>query len=119
MAYFKKNLQRTNEIIINTYGGISKSELDEKANDLMQIQGYKLIGGTPANGTYEKGNRTMRILFGAFVKYNKFQLSTRAVADDEVELTAQRSTSGFSGGLIGMNQVRNEVIRLADVLNSL
>ena len=54
-------------------------------------------------GVAEKGNRTMRLLFGALVDYQKFEfdLSKRS---EETVVNLKKASSGISGGLIGASQ---------------
>ena len=98
---------------VHLYNGVSKEELTSKVFKILTSMGYILIEGNQGAGTYEKGNRTMRILFGAFVKYFKFHVFISAEPSGEVKLRVYKQTSGFSGGLIGISQVKNEMGRLA------
>lgn len=74
--------------------------------------GYRLIIGEKGNGTYERGNKTMRILFGAFIKYFKFQVLTY-VDGPNYKVQVIKGSSGMSGGLIGIEQVKKELTRLS------
>lgn len=119
MKHFKHNEAAKPDFFINVYGGISKNEFDKHVNDLLLKDGYILNEGTTGEGVYTKGNRAMRILFGAFVKYYKFNIKTESSSEDEVKLTVVKSSSGMSGGVIGVNQVKKELIRLADVFTAI
>ncbi|HOK37704.1 MAG: hypothetical protein WHW07_00075 [Bacteroidales bacterium] len=66
-------------------------------------RGYKLKDGNSFDGSYEKGDRILRLLFGAFVKYFKFKIKI-----ENNKLHIHKESSGMSGGLIGMNQVNKE-----------
>lgn len=56
-------------------------------------------------GSYvaEKGNRTMRLLFGGLAKYEKmeFDLTPRS---DQTVVTLKKASSGISGGLLGASE---------------
>ena len=112
MAYFIKNLQSTSDLVSNLYTGIDANGITQKLHEIMAQQGFKVISETFGTITYEKGNRVMRILFGAFVKYFKFTVTITSNTESELIINVFKQTSGISGGLIGMNQVKNEMIRI-------
>ena len=85
----------------------------------LKSNGYKIVEGGGVNAVYEKGSRVMRILFGAFVKYFKFAAQIKQVDSDTVELKIIKHSSGFSGGLIGIGQVKKELKRLAGIMQAL
>ena len=99
--------------VIYNITGCTAEELDNKLNLFFSSEGYKLKSTEGEVKTYEKGNRVMRILFGAFVKYNK-QAVTIKHQGDLFSLLLQKDSSGMSGGLIGMNQVKKEFARLTE-----
>jgi hypothetical protein len=115
MASFSKNEHYTNQMFVHQYSGVDANQLANTANQVLTNDGYKLVEGQPGNATYEKGNRTMRLLFGAFVKYSKIHVASTADADI-AKLTVDRKTSGMSGGLIGISQVKKEMERVAGLL---
>lgn len=119
MAYFVKNLQATNDLVSNLYSGIDANGMAKLIDDTMKAQGYKLTEGQIGNGSYEKGSRVMRILFGAFVKYFKFSITIASNPEGQLMVNLFKQTSGMSGGLIGMNQVKNELKRMGAVMQSL
>jgi len=116
---FNRNETSTSDMFLHVYNGISKEELDRKINDLLSTWGYKIKDGQSGQLIYEKGNRTMRILFGAFVKYFKISVQTIVSAPDEIKCEVRSQTSGFSGGLIGMNQVKTEIRNLFSVFQDI
>ncbi|PID27436.1 MAG: hypothetical protein CR982_05695 [Candidatus Cloacimonadota bacterium] len=64
--------------------------------------------GQLGNGSYVKGNRTLRIILGSFAKYFKFNIIT-TLNSDEVRLEVKKATSGMIGGIIGVGQVKKRV----------
>jgi len=116
MTYFVKNLQATSDLVSNLYNGIDTKGLTEKLHETMFQQGYKVISENLGNITYEKGNRVMRLLFGAFVKYFKFTVTLTPNTEGELVVNIFKQTSGMSGGLIGMNQVKNEMNRISIIM---
>lgn len=100
--------------IVYNMTGCTKKELDNKLNLFFTSQGYKIKKSEGESTTYEKGNRVMRILFGSFVKYHK-QTVTVKNEGELFSVMLHRDSSGISGGLIGMNQVKKEFSRLGDV----
>lgn len=110
MAYFINDEGSSKDLIALRYKDISKEDLDREIEDFFFKRGYKHTEGVLGNVTYEKGDRTMRILFGAFIKYFKYKIMTDELRDGEIGLRVIRATSGFSGGLIGRDQVTQEMI---------
>lgn len=116
MTYFSKNESLENKLFIHQYMNVVPENLGTIVHEALKKEGYKLISGLPGNGTYEKGDRTMRLLFGAFVKYSKLESQTYLGDDGVSRLKIGRASSGMSGGLIGMNQVKKEMQKIADLL---
>ena len=99
--------------VIYNMTGCAKDELDNKLNLFFTSEGYTLKSAEGETNTYTKGNRVLRLLFGAFVKYHKQSV----IVKNEGELYSvmlHKDSTGMSGGLIGMNQVKKEFTRLAD-----
>jgi hypothetical protein len=110
MTHFKNDEGSSKDLIAFRYNGITKENLDREIEDFFFRRGYKQAYGQLGDVTYEKGNHTRRILFGAFVKYYKFRIMTNQLENDELGLKVIRATTGLSGGLIGRDQVTNEMI---------
>lgn len=108
MKSFLRIQQNSDTDAMLTYSGIDRDTLAKNIHAYFLNNGYKLIDGSPGNGMYEHGNHTMRILFGAFVKYYKFGISLQQQPDGTFCAWFKRETSGMSGGLIGMQQVKTE-----------
>lgn len=115
MLYFKETEHESSERFIYSYSGVKAAELERSVSEAMASLGYKHLG----NGLFEKGSRTMRILFGAFCKYFKFQVSIDASNPNLIKLEIKKATTGISGGAIGMNQVANEMKYMKQVFQSL
>lgn len=115
MGYFSGANLNSGERFVYVYSGVSQSELENIIDSSMQSIGYKHLG----NGVYEKGSRTMRLLFGAFCKYFKFQVSLDASDPQNILVGVKKASSGMSGGLIGVNQIKNEMIYLSQAFQSI
>ncbi len=103
--------------IVYNMTGCTKEELENKLNLFFSSEGYKIKKTEGDSTTYEKGNRVMRILFGAFVKYHK-QTVTIKNERELFSVLMHRDSSGMSGGLIGMNQVKKEFARLGEAFKA-
>lgn len=112
MALFVKNLQTVDGLISNLYQGVSVAEMTKTITDLMEQQGYKVITDQFGNLILEKGSRVKRLLLGAFATYFKFSVTMAPCADNELTVNIFQQSSGMSGGLIGMNQIKTELTRL-------
>ncbi|MEK7224105.1 MAG: hypothetical protein AAB221_00285 [Bacteroidota bacterium] len=103
--------------VIYNITGCTQEELDNKLNLFFSSEGYRLKSSVGEVRSYERGNRTMRILLGAFSKYNK-QAVTVKHEGDLFSVLLQKDSTGMSGGLIGMNQVKKEFARLAEAFKA-
>ncbi|MEO5946769.1 MAG: hypothetical protein ABIP79_08125 [Chitinophagaceae bacterium] len=101
------------ERIVYNMTGCTKEELDNKLNLFFTSEGYKVKKAEGESITYEKGNRVLRILLGSFVKYHK-QTVTVKNEGELFSVMLHKDSSGMSGGLIGMNQVKKEFERLGE-----
>ncbi len=119
MPYFLKNEVSNDLTFTHLYTGMNTAQLAQWVDQSLTSQKYKLRFGEAGNGEYEKGDRTMRLLFGALVSYSKIQVATFAVNDSTSGLKVNRTTTGMSGGLIGINQVKKELQRLAHVFSQI
>lgn len=88
-------------------------ELENKLTLFFTSQGYTPKTKDNETFTYTKGNRVLRILFGAFVKYHKQSVVIKSQGN-LYSVLLQKDSSGMSGGLIGMNQVKKEFARLTE-----
>jgi hypothetical protein len=102
-----------NDRLVCNVTGCTKQELDNKLNLFFSSRGYSIKSETPENKIYKKGNRAMRIILGAFSKYYQFSVSTKT-QNDVIGLQLLKDSTGVSGGLIGMRQVKKEFDRIKE-----
>jgi len=114
MIQFIRNENQISDSFTHAYDCDNDNELANSLSKVMVNNGYKLVEGTIQRGVYEKGNRALRILFGAFCKYYKFNI---VVENKRIGLSS--ASAGFSGGVIGIGQVRKEVNTLSEKLKTL
>lgn len=93
------------------YNGVSSDDLTQKVDSLMKSEGYKLEAGQPGNAVYGKGNKVMRILFGAFVKRYAFRVQVENQGSD-ASLHFLKDGKGYMGGAVGVSQVKKEFARM-------
>ena len=98
---------------IYNISGCTKDELDNKLNLFFSSEGYKLKSAETETRVYEKGNRALRLLFGAFVKYHKQSITIKS-SGGQFQVLLLKDSTGMSGGIIGMNQVKKEFARLSE-----
>ena len=108
MVYFHEELMDEKERFVEVYRITSPEELEHIIETRLAEMGYKNKGG----GLYEKGNGTLRLLFGAFHKHFKFNMTISALNDDFVEVSVFKQTTGIAGGVWGYQQVKKEMERL-------
>lgn len=99
--------------VVYNITGTTKEELENKLNLFFTSEGYTPKAVEGEVHTYTKGNRVLRLLFGAFVKYHKQSVTLRNEGE-LFSLQLAKESSGISGGLIGMNQVKKEFARLSE-----
>ena len=97
--------------------GCTKEELDNRLNLFFTSEGYRLKSSEGETTTFEKGNRVLRILFGAFVKYHKQSVIVKHEGN-LFSVMLHKDSTGMSGGLIGMNQVKKEFARLQEAFKA-
>lgn len=114
MAKFVSNEIRKSDSFIHVFECENDNELGTAIAMFMKDNGYSFVEGNVTNGVYEKGNRTMRLLFGAFVKYYKISVN---VQNGKANIGS--ASAGFSGGIIGVNQVKKEVLRISNELEKM
>jgi hypothetical protein len=93
------------------------SELENKLTLFFTAEGYKLKLHAGDAYTFEKGNRVLRILFGAFVTYHKQKLTVKE-SNGQFSVQLLKSSSGMSGGLIGMQKSKKEFSRIQEALKA-
>lgn len=104
----------SSESFVHQYQCESDIMLAQAVNRKLIELGYKLTEGNVYQGIYEKGNPTTRILLGALSKYFKFSVK---IENSRIMLSSE--SSGISGGLVGVGQVKSEVKMLSNLLKSL
>lgn len=103
--------------IVYNFSSCTRSELENKLNLFFVSEGYKQNKQKADGIVFDKGNRVLRILLGAFVSYHRIFVGIKEEpASYTVEL--RRESSGMSGGLIGMRQVRKEFSRLTEAFRT-
>ncbi|WP_392560192.1 hypothetical protein [Orbus mooreae] len=86
----------------------SDNEFRKIIEQTMLARGYRNIG----DDVYEKGNGTLRMLFGAFYKHYKMEIMPQYLGDDQVRVSIKKRSSGFAGGVFGINQIQKELREL-------
>lgn len=99
-----------------TFENRNVESVQKSITNILGEMGYVVKSSDWQQTVYTKGNRILRLLLGAFVKYNKLNVS---FSNNENKTTAvvSGSSSGFSGGVIGMAQVNKEFKKVIETLN--
>lgn len=119
MAHFKSLETSDNKAFDVLYTDCTEESMAQLIEDSFNRDGYMIKTGELGNRTYSKGNRIVRILLGAFYKYFEFHVGVRKVDETTVRVSVTKTTSGMSGGVIGVNQVKKELARLQTVFQGL
>ena len=119
MAHFKSIESSDSKAIEIIYGDCTVESMAQVVEDSFNRDGYMIKTGELGNRTYSKGNRIVRLLLGAFYKYFEFHVGVHPAGENTVKVSLTKTSSGMSGGVIGVNQVKKELARLQMVLQGL
>ncbi len=117
LKYISRTEQSGGGLLFLFEGNID--ELAKNVNDFFLARKYKLKSGNLINAVYEKGNYVLRVLFGVFVTYYKFNVVMKQEEANKVSLYFLKGHSGASGGLIGMAKLKKEYKLIADSLENI
>ncbi|MDF2380161.1 hypothetical protein JMG10_01685 [Nostoc ellipsosporum NOK] len=95
--------------------GISETEFNNSLELFLAARNLKYKSDKAGMKLYTRGNLTMRILLGVFVKYFRIGVSGKRIDDQTFEVTLKRPMNFFvSGGVIGVRSSRKEFDTLAE-----
>ena len=102
--------------IVFNFSDCSREELENKVTLFFASEDYRPGKSEGDKSVFEKGKLWKRIIFGAFSPFHRMNVFITTATDKPgtFGLLLQRASSGFSGGLIGMNQVRKEFTRISE-----
>lgn len=104
-------------VVYNITGG-TREELENKLNLFFSSENLPLKSDNGDEKVYQKGNKTLRILLGVFVKYFKLAVSIKQ-QDQLFSVRILRDMNlVLSGGLIGINKSRKEFSRISDAFKA-
>ena len=112
-----KSVKIEKDKAIYVFKSTIKEGLAVKVNEYLKKQGYKLESGTNLDGVYGKGNKVMRILFGAFVKRFEWHVEISEL-NGSTGLIFTKTAKGYIGGVIGVQQVKKEYQRITGILEA-
>lgn len=95
----------------------SIESIQKSVTNILGEMGYVVRPGDEQQTVYTKGNRILRLLLGAFVKYNKLNI-TFSSNNNKIIVIINGGSSGYSGGVIGMAQVNKEFKKVIETLNN-
>lgn len=107
-----------NDAVVFNITGATKAELENKMNLFFASENLPLKSEKADERVYQRGNKTMRILFGVFVKYFRVAVTVKQ-QDDLFSVRLLRDMSlVLSGGLIGIAKSRKEFSRISDAFKA-
>jgi hypothetical protein len=119
MTHFKSVEFSDKSSFALVYENCTPKPMADLIHDSILMDGYSVHSGMLGNRTYVKGNRVARLLLGAFYKYFQFHVEMKEIDEGSVRVTVTKTTTGMSGGLVGVNQVKKELARLESVMKEL
>ncbi len=103
-----------NDSVVYNITGTTREELENKLNLFFASESLPLKSDKGDEKIYQKGNKTLRVLLGVFVKYFKLAVSIKQ-QDEVFSVRILRDMNlVLSGGLIGINKSRKEFARLSE-----
>jgi len=106
-----------NDKAIYVFKNTNKDALGDKINEYLIKEGYQIEQGNKVIGVYGKGNKVMRILFGAFVKRFEWHVEINDI-NGSTGLIFTKNSKGYAGGVIGVQQVKKEFSRIVELLKA-
>jgi hypothetical protein len=97
--------------------GATEEEINNKLNLFLSSQGYKFLKDRNEEKVWKKGNKVLRYILGALAKYDQIAIAVKREGE-LFSVMLRKDSSGFSGGLIGMHQVKKEFARLTDAFKT-
>jgi hypothetical protein len=119
MKHFKSVHFSDNNRFEFIYENATAEEIGMELEKKLSSDGYIIKDGPLGDRNYTKGNRVLRLMLGAFYKYFNFNVDVKDREDNTVIAAVRTSSSGVSGGLIGVNQVKKELRRLETVFQDI
>lgn len=92
----------------------SKEEAAQKVSEIFSKMGYALEEGDSFKGAYGKGNKMMRMLFGAFVERFVFNFEVLVDVDKFFVQITKHSVSSISGGMLGASKYNKEFTKVQE-----
>ena len=118
MTHFKSIESSDGSSFAIIYSDCTQESISQLIENVFNADGYSTKSGNLGDRTYVKGNRVARLLLGAFYKYFEFYVGA-GEHEGDVIIRVRKASSGMSGGLIGVNQVKKELARLESALRGI
>ncbi|MDG1332310.1 MAG: hypothetical protein P8P74_08260 [Crocinitomicaceae bacterium] len=119
MTHFKSVQFSDNNRFEHIYENATAEEIGTAIEKALSQDRYIIKSGNLGDRNYTKGNRVLRLMLGAFYKYFEFNVDVKEQDDKTVMAAIRKTSTGMSGGLIGVNQVKKELKRLETVLQNI
>lgn len=103
-----------NDSVVYNITDTTKEELDNKLNLFFAAENLPFKSETGEERVYQRGNKTLRVLLGVFVKYFRVLVTIRR-QNELFSVRLQRDMNLIlSGGAIGIVKSRKEFTRLSE-----
>jgi hypothetical protein len=107
-----------NDSVVYNITGTTKEELENKLNLFFSAERLPFKNTDGKERIYQRGNKVLRVLFGAFVKYFRVAVSVREENGMFGVRIRRDMNLAMSGGLIGINKSRKEFARISDAFKA-
>jgi hypothetical protein len=103
-----------NDSVVFNITGATKAELENKLNLFFAAENLPLKTENGEERVYQRGNKTLRVLLGVFVKYFKVLVTVRQQNDLFSVRLVRDMNLILSGGAIGIVKSRKEFTRITE-----
>ncbi len=98
--------------VVYNITGATKEELDNRLNLFFTTENLLLKSDISEQKIFQKGNKILRIIFGAFIKYFKVVVTIRSENGVFTVKLYRDMNFIMSGGIIGRTAARKEFARI-------
>ena len=89
----------------------------ETVQQIFQQNGFKVQWSSEYDGKASRGSKAKGVAFGAFAQYHDIDFKIFTAPDKTVAVRLIRSTSGWTGGLLGRRKVKKQYKEIVEMLS--
>ena len=95
----------------------SKEKVKEALEQVFQQNGFEIQWSSEYFGKASRGSKGKNIAFGGFAQYHEIDFRILPAPDETVSVRLTKSTSGWTGGLLGRRKVKRQYQKVVEMLS--